>query len=69
MRTIGVMERALELMIKRSEERVAFGKKISTLGANYDYIAESRIDIETSRLLTLNAAHMMDTVGNKIARS
>ena len=69
MRTIGVMERALELMIKRSEERVAFGKKISTLGANYDYIAESRIDIETSRLLTLNAAHMMDTVGNKVARS
>ena len=69
MRTIGVMERALEFMIKRSEERVAFGKKISTLGANYDYIAESRIDIETSRLLTLNAAHMMDTVGNKVARS
>ena len=48
MRTIGVMERALEFMIKRSEERVAFGKKISTLGANYDYIAESRIDIETA---------------------
>ena len=69
MRTIGVMERALELMCKRSEERVAFGKKISTLGANYDYIAESRIDIETSRLLTLNAAHLMDTVGNKVARS
>ena len=69
MRTIGVMERAIELMIKGSEERVAFGKKISALGANYDYIGESRIDIETSRLLTLNAAHMMDTVGNKIARS
>ena len=69
MRTIGVMERALELMIKRSEDRVAFGKKLSTLGANYDYIAESRIDIETARLLTLNAAHMMDTVGNKVARS
>jgi len=69
MRTIGVMERALELMCKRSEERVAFGKKISTLGANYDYIAESRIDIETSRLLTLNAAHLMDAVGNKVARS
>ena len=69
MRTIGVMERALELMCKRSEERVAFGKKISSLGANYDYIAESRIDIETSRLLTLNAAHLMDTVGNKVARS
>ena len=69
MRTIGVMERALELMIKRAESREAFGKKISTLGANYDYIAESRIDIDTSRLLTLNAAHMMDTVGNKIARS
>ena len=69
MRTIGVMERALELMCKRSEERIAFGKKISSLGANYDYIAESRIDIETSRLLTLNAAHLMDTVGNKVARS
>ncbi len=62
-------ERALELMCKRSEERVAFGKKISSLGANYDYIAESRIDIETSRLLTLNAANLMDTVGNKVARS
>ena len=69
MRTIGVMERALELMCKRSEERIAFGKKISSLGANYDYIAESRIDIETSRLLTLNAANLMDTVGNKVARS
>ena len=69
MRTIGVMERALELMCKRSEERIAFGKKISSLGANFDYIAESRIDIETSRLLTLNAAHLMDTVGNKVARS
>ena len=69
MRTIGVMERALELMCKRAEERVAFGKKLSVLGANFDYIAESRIDIETSRLLTLNAAHMMDTVGNKVARS
>ena len=69
MRTIGVMERALELMCRRSEERVAFGKKLSALGANYDHIANCRIDIETSRLLTLNAAHLMDTVGNKVAKS
>ena len=68
MRTIGVMERALELMCRRSEERVAFGKKLSALGANFDHIANCRIDIETSRLLTLNAAHLMDTVGNKAAR-
>ena len=69
MRTIGVMERALELMCERSEQRVAFGKKLSELGANFDHIADSRIEIDTSRLLTLNAAHMMDTVGNKVARS
>ena len=69
MRTIGVMERALELMCRRSEERVAFGKKLSALGANFDHIANCRIDIETSRLLTLNAAHLMDTVGNKVAKS
>ena len=69
MRTIGVMERALELMCNRAEKRVAFGKKLSELGANFDHIADSRIDIDTSRLLTLNAAYMMDTVGNKVARS
>ncbi|MFL2698352.1 MAG: acyl-CoA dehydrogenase family protein [Gammaproteobacteria bacterium] len=69
MRTIGVMERALELMCNRAEKRVAFGKKLSELGANFDHIADSRIDIDTSRLLTLNAAYMMDIVGNKVARS
>ena len=69
MRAVGLGERALQMMCERSQSRVAFGKPLSQLGGNIDYIAESRIDIETSRLLTLNAAHMMDTVGNKVARS
>ena len=69
MRTIGVMERALELMCNRAEERVAFGKKLSVIGGNCYFSAESIIVIESSRVLTLNAAHMMDTVGNKVARS
>jgi acyl-CoA dehydrogenase len=69
MRAIGAAEYALELTCKRAQSRVAFGKKLSALGANYDHIANCRIDIETSRLLTLNAAHLMDTVGNKVAKS
>jgi len=69
MRSIGVAERALSLMCKRSISRVAFGKPLADLGGNYDKIADARINIEMARLLTLKAAWMMDTVGNKVARS
>jgi acyl-CoA dehydrogenase len=69
MRTIGVAERALELMCKRLNSRVAFGKPVSAQGVWHERIAESRIMIEQARLLTLKAAYMMDTVGNKIART
>jgi acyl-CoA dehydrogenase len=69
MRTIGMSERALELLCKRSTSRIAFGKPLSELGGNYDVIADCRTEIEMCRLLTLKAAYMMDTVGNKIARS
>ena len=69
MRTIGSAERALELMCKRLNARVAFGKPLSTQGVWHERIAESRIMIEQARLLTLKAAYMMDTVGNKVAKS
>ena len=69
MRTIGSAERALELMCKRLNSRVAFGKPVSSQGVWHERIAESRIMIEQARLLTLKAAYMMDTVGNKIAKS
>ena len=69
MRSIGAAERALELMCKRSLEREAFGRKLAHLGGNIDLIAQSRIEINQARLLTLNAAYMMDTVGNKVAKS
>ena len=69
MRTIGAAERALELMCKRLNSRVAFGKPVSSQGVWHERIAESRIMIEQARLLTLKAAYMMDTVGNKIART
>jgi acyl-CoA dehydrogenase len=69
MRSIGAAERALELMCRRSVEREAFGKRLAQLGGNIDLIAESRIEINQARLLTLNAAYMMDTVGNKVAKS
>jgi alkylation response protein AidB-like acyl-CoA dehydrogenase len=69
MRTIGVAERALELMCRRAQERVAFGKKLSDMGSVKQDIAHSRIEIDQTRLLTLHAAHMMDTVGNKMART
>ena len=68
MRLIGQAERALELMVQRSEDRVAFGKKLSEQGTVREMIAKSRIEIDQARLLTLHAAHMMDTVGNKGAR-
>ncbi|MFE5705420.1 acyl-CoA dehydrogenase family protein [Rhodococcus koreensis] len=69
MRAIGVAERALELMCERAQSRVTFGKPVSENANIGDWIAESRIELEMVRLLTLNAAHMMDTVGNKEART
>jgi acyl-CoA dehydrogenase len=69
MRSIGMAERALELMCKRSVSRTAFGKPLARLGGNVDKIADSRMEIDMARLLTLKAAYMMDTVGNKVAKS
>ncbi len=68
MRSIGQAERALELAVKRAKSRVAFGSPIADLGMTRKAIADSRMEIEQSRLLTLKAAYMMDTVGNKAAR-
>ncbi|HSI67923.1 MAG TPA: acyl-CoA dehydrogenase [Planococcus sp. (in: firmicutes)] len=69
MRLIGAAERALEEMCKRSEERKPFGKPLSKQGVIREWIADSRIEIEQARLLTLKAAYMMDTVGNKEAKA
>jgi acyl-CoA dehydrogenase len=69
MRTIGVAERALEAMCKRARERVAFGRPLAEMGLTRHHIAQSRMEIEQARLLTLKAAYMMDTVGNKEARA
>jgi acyl-CoA dehydrogenase len=69
MRTIGVAERALELMCKRAQTRVAFGKRLSEQGVTLERIAESRIMIDQTRWLVLNAAYMMDTVGNRAAKA
>jgi len=65
MRCVGVAERALELMCRRVTSRIAFGKPIAEQGVVREWIADSRMDIDQARLLTLNAAWLMDTVGNK----
>jgi acyl-CoA dehydrogenase len=69
MRLIGLAERTLEKMCLRVQQRVAFGKPVADQSVTRERIAQSRIMIEQARLLTLNAAHMMDTVGNKTARA
>jgi alkylation response protein AidB-like acyl-CoA dehydrogenase len=69
MRTLGAAERALDLMCRRSLQRVAFGKPLAELGGNADVIADARIKLEQARLLTLKAAWMLDEVGTKGARS
>jgi acyl-CoA dehydrogenase len=69
MRLIGAAERALEFLCKRVQERVAFGKPLASQGVIKEWIADSRIEIEQARLLTLKAAYMMDTVGNKEAKT
>ena len=68
MRLIGLSERALERMCRRTLDRVAFGKPVAEQGVTLERIAESRIMIDQTRFLVLNAAYMMDTVGNKAAR-
>lgn len=69
MRTIGAVERALEFMVKRVRERETFGKKLADQGVIQEWIANARMEIEQARLLTLKAAYMMDTVGNKAAKA
>lgn len=69
MRSIGAAERAMELMCKRLNSRVAFGKPVSAQSVWHERIADARCRIEMARLLTLKAAYMMDTVGNKVAKA
>ena len=69
MRLIGLAERALELMCKRASSRVAFGKTVASQTVTQERIAEARCRIDMARLLTLKAAWMMDTVGNKVAKT
>ncbi|MBR0757238.1 acyl-CoA dehydrogenase family protein [Bradyrhizobium jicamae] len=69
MRLVGLAERTLEKMCVRTRSRIAFGKAVAEQTVTQERIAESRIMIEQARLLTLNAAYMMDTVGNKVAKA
>ncbi len=69
MRLMGIAERALEMMCERVKEREAFGRPLAEQGIIQAWISDSRMEIEQARLLTLKAAHMMDTVGNKEARA
>ncbi len=69
MRSIGAAERALELMCKRLSSRVAFGREVARQTVWQERVAEARCMIEQARLLTLKAAYMMDTVGNKVAKA
>ncbi len=69
MRMIGLAERSLEAMCERAKSRVAFGKPLAEQGVVMEAIADSRIEIDQARLMTLKAAHMMDTVGNNVARA
>jgi acyl-CoA dehydrogenase len=69
MRLIGLAERTLEKMCRRASSRVAFGKPVSEQTVTQERIAEARIMIEQARLLTLNAAYAMDTIGNKAAKA
>jgi acyl-CoA dehydrogenase len=69
MRSIGAAERALELMCKRLNTRVAFGKPVASQSVWHERISDARCMIDQARLMTLKAAHMMDTVGNKIAKA
>jgi acyl-CoA dehydrogenase len=68
MRLIGLAERALEMLCQRAVQRVAFGRRLSEQGVTLERIAESRIQIDQARWLVLNAAYMMDTVGNRAAK-
>ncbi len=68
MRLVGIAERALELLCRRASHRVAFGRRLAERGVTLERIAESRILIDQARWLVLNAAYMMDTVGNRAAR-
>jgi len=68
MRLIGLAERALENMCRRTLKRTAFGKPVAEQGVTLERVADARIMIDQARLLTLNAAYMMDTVGNKVAK-
>jgi acyl-CoA dehydrogenase len=69
MRAIGLAERALEAMVKRVRERIAFGKPLAEQGVIMQWIAESRIEIDQSRLLVYDAAEKLDAYGNKVARN